>query len=739
MVLTKTQEQGLKIALEKYKNNEAYVTIAGYAGTGKAQPVDTIIPTPDGDKRLGDIKEGDYVFDAHGQPTKVLKVFPQGAIDNYKVTLGDGRVTYCNEEHLWGCYENNRYWVYTLKEIINKGVKKNHQNRFYVPNLTNPVVYNQKTELSIDSYAMGVYLAAGMGTEDSFSLKHIFNTADVLSSLEDILEAKPLDTIGKMLYTKDNIPIKTKEILKDFPELWGEHNKIRIPDVYKKASIEDRYKLLQGLMDVNGRINVCGTGTTFNFFYTDTNLDLIKDIQEVFRSLYYTNSKITYDENHKKYILKVYLLNKEKIKFFRNHKGKVQISTKAIDVHKREDFTKSPIVSVEKMDEPAEMVCIYVDNEEHLYLTNDFIVTHNTTLVKTLIQSLPNVDPSHDVCYCAFTGKACQVLTNMGNKPTCTLHRLLFEYRPKPDGGFVRIPRPTLDYKVIVVDECSMLPQSFVDMLLSYPVFIIFIGDPFQLKPISSSKEDNSNYLLNNPDVFLSEIMRQAADNDIINLSMKIRNGDYIHPYNGKNVKVFKKADLNTGMLEWADIIICATNKKRHELNQQIRELKGFSGPPQNGEKIICLQNNWEKFSVNGEPLVNGLVGYLNNSYTSFNPIPAFFHSSVGKIDTVVGNFVSETGEDYGQLTMDKKRFDTEEETLDGKMLYRLGKSKYKYLIPEQFTYGYAVSCHKAQGDSWGKVLVIEENFPFDREEHQRWSYTACTRSTDKLVYIKNI
>ena len=56
MELTKDQEKGLKIALERYKNKEKYVTICGYAGSGKAQPVDTLIPTPEGRNKMGDLE-----------------------------------------------------------------------------------------------------------------------------------------------------------------------------------------------------------------------------------------------------------------------------------------------------------------------------------------------------------------------------------------------------------------------------------------------------------------------------------------------------------------------------------------------------------------------------------------------------------------------------------------------------------------------------------------------------------
>lgn len=74
--------------------------LTGTWGTGKAQPIDTVIPTPAGNKKLGDIKPGDYVFDKIGQPTKVLSVHPQGKLDVYRITLADGRTTLCGPEHL---------------------------------------------------------------------------------------------------------------------------------------------------------------------------------------------------------------------------------------------------------------------------------------------------------------------------------------------------------------------------------------------------------------------------------------------------------------------------------------------------------------------------------------------------------------------------------------------------------------------------------------------------------------
>lgn len=113
-----------------------YVTyVYGQPKTGKAQPVDTMIPTPTGLKRLGDIKIGDYVFDRMGAPTKVLGVYPQGELDEYRVTLADGRVTYCGEEHLWTLVnDKEELETLTLREIMDDGlVEENKKWKYSIP------------------------------------------------------------------------------------------------------------------------------------------------------------------------------------------------------------------------------------------------------------------------------------------------------------------------------------------------------------------------------------------------------------------------------------------------------------------------------------------------------------------------------------------------------------------------------------------------------------------------------
>ena len=356
-----------------------------------------------------------------------------------------------------------------------------------------------------------------------------------------------------------------------------------------------------------------------------------------------------------------------------------------------------------------------------------------STLVKVIIQNLPNIDPEKDVTYACFTGKAAQVLLKKGNKNVTTLHKLLYESIPKPDGTFFRKPKLDIDYKVVVVDEVSMAPKTLMELLFRHDVFIIALGDPFQLPPVD---KDQDNGLLVKPDIFLDEIMRQSLDSEIIQLSMKIRNKEPIEYFKGSDVIVMKKTELNTGVLKWADQILVGTNATRIAINNQMRNLLGKGSTPEDGDKVICLRNYWDNFAENDDPLVNGTIGYIKDVYETFNKTPSWAGNQIIKV--LNANFVSDSNADFGSLQMDEKEILTGERCLDYKTIYRLMSSpRTQHLIPMEFTYGYAITYWKAQGSEWDKVVVLEEKFPYDKETHARAMYTAVTRATEKLVWVR--
>lgn len=320
-----------------------------------------------------------------------------------------------------------------------------------------------------------------------------------------------------------------------------------------------------------------------------------------------------------------------------------------------------------------------------------------------------------EVAYASFTGKAALVLQNQG-KAAMTLHKLLYKSYPNGYGGFVHRPKPELDeeLKLIIVDEISMCPKKLWNLLMKHNRYVIALGDPFQLPPID---KDSDNGLLNKPHIFLTEVMRQALDNDIIKYSMQLREGKNLEAgIKGANIQTYNKSNLNEGMLLWADQILCAKNDTRKNLNNQIRKLLGFTDTLNENDKLICIKNYWDYASLNGECLVNGLTGQVSNINTKMtNTIRATFN----------------IGEDsFGELLLDHK-------------LLKEGKPFIEYtkrgkVLPKksiEMDFGYAITVHKAQGSQFNKVLVYDDCW-LQGEEYRRWLYTAITRAIDKVVVL---
>lgn len=371
-------------------------------------------------------------------------------------------------------------------------------------------------------------------------------------------------------------------------------------------------------------------------------------------------------------------------------------------------------------------------NHERYTCISGYAGTGKSTLVKFIISAL-DVDED-DVCYAAYTGKAAQVLLKKGNKNVSTLHKLLYKSYPRPDGSFLRLPVDEVPYKIVIVDEVSMAPRNLMKLLFTHKnVHVICLGDPFQLPPVD---KDEDNHLLDNPHIFLDEVMRQAQESEIIRVTMDIRNHKPLSLMNGNEVKILTKADLSTGMMQWADQMLVGTNQMRVALNNQMRELLGRGDAPEDGDKVICLRNYWSILAENEDPLVNGTIGYLQDSFESFNQLP--WKMGGQRIYTIQGNFLSDGGALYKNLDMDKKLILTGEKSLDWKTTWKLNSNpRTSMLVPLEFTYGYAITGHKAQGSEWDKVLVVEEKFPFAKEEHARWLYTCATRASEKLVLLK--
>ncbi len=359
--------------------------------------------------------------------------------------------------------------------------------------------------------------------------------------------------------------------------------------------------------------------------------------------------------------------------------------------------------------------------------------TGKSTLINFIVEAL-DIDPI-EIAYITYTGKAASVLRHKNCPNAMTAHKLLYKSRPMPDGKFMYIPKDCLeeDYKLIVVDEVSMLPKTLWDLLLSHRVHVLACGDPFQIPPID---KDSDNHILDNPHIFLDEIMRQAAESEIIRVSMDIRNGKPLNYFKGNEVQIIRNEEVVDGMYDWADQILVATNAKRQVINDFMRQSKGYDALPQIGDKVIALRNCWDTFDTNGEmALVNGTIGYITDKKLEYREYPLYRFPQVpilkSQIETPEGETFKAIACDYTALKTGKKFLTPQQE-------YQIIRRRdLKGSEPIEFNYGYAITTHRAQGSQWNKVLVYEEQFPFNREEHARHLYTGVTRAAEKLVLVR--
>ena len=352
--------------------------------------------------------------------------------------------------------------------------------------------------------------------------------------------------------------------------------------------------------------------------------------------------------------------------------------------------------------------------------------TGKTTLISHIVSAL-NIS-SERVAYIAYTGKAAQVLRNKNCPNAMTAHRLLYKSILKDDGTYFHVPKNHLDenYLLIVVDEVSMLPQKMWDLLLSHHVHVLACGDPAQLPPVSGSTS-----VLDHPHIFLDEIMRQANDSEIIRLSADIREGKTITPYRGNEINIVRPQDFTESMMSWADQIICGKNATRHYLNTLYRKMlwgDQITNTPIVGDKVICLKNDWNQINKYGDALVNGTTGLITRINIASNYI-------LGKKCIIDFNPDSyeELDASFDDLLIDWKLITTHEPTVTRENFRTFPKK----LRPEEFDYGYAITCWKAQGSEYNKVLFFAERVGFmSKEEYIKYLYTGVTRAVQKLTLI---
>ena len=372
----------------------------------------------------------------------------------------------------------------------------------------------------------------------------------------------------------------------------------------------------------------------------------------------------------------------------------------------------------------------YKDKEPYTCIAG-YAGSGKSTLVRFIVDALQV--PLNEVCYIAYTGKAAQVLRRKGCANAMTAHRLLYRSIPLENGRFRHIPRKSIEpFQVIIVDEVSMLPKRMWETLLAHNKYVIALGDPGQLPPVGGDNND----ILEHPHVFLDEIMRQAQENEIIRLTMHIREGKRLEAFSGNDVRIVPRSEIQKdGFLFWADQILCAKNVTRRQFNSIIRQvsLHVDDNLPIVGDKVICLRNDWDFVNLSGDALVNGLSGTVNKityvdwQHPSYNP----FMEKTPIIDITTDY---DENSSFEGIDIDYKLFNEGEPSIN----WQNWKKIPAIYHPHEFDYGYVITVHKAQGSEWDKVTVFEEYMKDQsREDFKRWLYTATTRAAKKLIIVR--
>jgi len=349
--------------LTKYKG----VILADIMGKGKAQPYNTPVLTPDGWREIGSIETGDTVFSSNGKTCVVTGVYPQGMKDIYRVTFSDYTYTECCKEHLWKYRSDNHKnrkqgWQVAPLEYIEK-----LKARCQIP-VVQPVDHTQKKYI-IEPYTLGALIGDGYLCGPSISI----STPDTDIITRIIEESKHLCTPGSIYhhenhkrYNLNGLKYKQNDLLNEIRRLKLNVLSLEkfIPPEYFLGSVEQRTDLLKGLMDTDGCCSVKENGSC-SCIYSTSSPELAYDIKQLVLSL--GGRALIKLRREKEYTINVLL---DFNPFYCYRKAAKWVKPKRFKPVK---YFKNIEYIGEK-----EAVCISVHSDDSTYITNDYIVTHNT-------------------------------------------------------------------------------------------------------------------------------------------------------------------------------------------------------------------------------------------------------------------------------------------------------------------------------------------------------------------------
>jgi ATP-dependent exoDNAse (exonuclease V) alpha subunit len=327
----------------------------------------------------------------------------------------------------------------------------------------------------------------------------------------------------------------------------------------------------------------------------------------------------------------------------------------------------------------------------------------------TLARHIAN-NASGDVAFAAYTGKAAHVMRAKGCHGAGTIHSLIYRPRGEDENGptfVLNNDSAAGKATLVIIDECSMVDDEIGRDLLSFGTPVLVLGDPAQLPPVAGG----GFFTEGEPDVMLTEVHRQAADDPIIRLSMIVREGGRLEQGSYGNSRVVGRDEIDQDEVLRADQVLVGRNVTRRNYNARIRELLAREGRvPVAGDVLVCLRNDRRR------GLLNGSLWQVNRTR---QPRKGLLRYTLSPGE---GDF----GRRSTLVSINPAFFDATANALTSAERRR----------SDEFDFGYVLTVHKAQGSQWDDVILFDESYAF-RENRDRWLYTGITRAVERVTVVR--
>ncbi|TIR23975.1 MAG: ATP-binding protein [Mesorhizobium sp.] len=318
------------------------------------------------------------------------------------------------------------------------------------------------------------------------------------------------------------------------------------------------------------------------------------------------------------------------------------------------------------------------------------------------------------VHYMAYTGKAAMVMRKNGCLGAMTIHATIYAVEFDHVTGVKKFVLRDIDdlgdAALFVIDECSMVDEEIGKDILSFGVPVLVLGDPAQLPPVRGG----GFFTDAEPDVMLTEIHRQAAENPIVRMATTIREGGRLEFGTYGPSEVIRRSALTQDHVLQASQVLVGLNKTRAAYNTRMRELLGrMSDLPEPGDQLVCLKNDRNKGIFNGGlwqvvELLKRRKGHLNDHCIRMHVTSLDFDSTTPIDVRVREEFFRGQGNEIPWRELNGL---------------------------QQFDFGYALTVHKAQGSQWDTVCLFDESGTF-QSDRARWLYTGLTRAAEKITVV---